>query len=85
MFTQIATECRERGTDFSYFCVGAQKSANTASLFRMAEELGVETVLAKVINDADLAPVKQQLDDFLAGNDAIFVYALVNTLAPSRS
>ncbi len=73
MFTQIAAECRERGTDFSYFCIGIQKSANTVSLFRMAEELGVETVLAKDINDGDLGPVKQKIDSFLAGNDAIYV------------
>ena len=73
MFTQIAADCRERGTNFSYLCVGAQKSANTVSLFRMAEELGVETVLAKDIDDADLAPVRQKLDAFLAGNDAVYV------------
>jgi len=73
MFTQIAAECRERGTDFSYCCIGTQKSANTVSLFRIAEELGVETVLAKDMNDTDLEPVKQKIDAFLAGNDAIYV------------
>jgi len=73
MVTQIAAECRERGADFSYFCIGTQKSANTVSLFRTAEELGVETVLAKDIEDADLEPVRQKLDAFLAGNDAIYV------------
>jgi formiminoglutamase len=73
MFTQIAAECGERGTDFSYFCIGTQKSANTVSLFRIAEKLGVETVMAKDINDGDLAPVKQKIDIFLAGNDAIYV------------
>jgi len=73
MFTQIAAECRERGTDFSYFCVGIQKTANTVSLFRMAEDLGVETVLAKDINDGDLAPVKQRIDAFLTDNDVIYV------------
>jgi len=73
MFTQIASECRERGADFSYFCIGAQKSANTVSLFRIAEELGVETVLARDMNDADLEPVKKKLDAFLAGDDAIYV------------
>jgi formiminoglutamase len=73
MFTQIAAECRERGTDFSYLCIGTQKSANTVSLFRIAEELGVETVLARDMDDADLEPVKQKIDAFLAGNDAIYV------------
>ncbi len=73
MFTQIASDCRERGSDFSYFCIGIQKSANTVSLFRMAEDLGIETVLAKDINDADLAPVNQKIDAFLADNDAIYV------------
>ena len=73
MFTQIAAECRERGTDFSYFCIGTQKSANTVSLFRIAEELGVETVFAKDMDDADLEPVRQKINAFLAGNDAIYV------------
>jgi len=73
MFTQIASECRERGTDFSSFCIGTQKSANTVSLFRIAEELGVEIVLAKDMDDADLEPVKKKIDAFLAGNDAIYV------------
>ena len=73
MFTQIAAECREQGTDFGYFCVGIQKTANTVSLFRMAEELGVDTVLAKDINDGDLAPVKQKIDAFCRQHDAIYV------------
>ncbi len=73
MFTQIAAACQERGTDFSYFCIGAQKSANTVSLFRVAEDLGVETVLAKDMNDAALEPVKKKLDVFLDGNDLIYV------------
>jgi formiminoglutamase len=73
MFTQIAAECREQRRDLSYFCIGAQKSANTVSLFRFAEELGVETVLARDINDFDLEPVKQKLSAFLAGIDASYV------------
>ena len=73
MFTQIAAESRERGTAFSYFCVGTQKSANTVSLFGIAEELGAECVLAKDMDDRDLEPVKQKIDAFLAGSDAIYV------------
>ena len=73
MFTQIAANCRDRGADFSYFCVGTQKSANTVSLFRTAKELGVSTVLAKDIDDANLTPVRQKIDTFLSGNDAIYV------------
>jgi len=72
MFSQIAAECRARELTFSYFCVGTQKSANTVNLFRTADGLGVETVLAKDIDDADLAPVKKKLDGFLAGNDVIY-------------
>jgi formiminoglutamase len=73
MFTQIAAECRKQGAEFSYFCVGAQRSANTVSLFRIAEGLGVETVLAKDMDDAGLEPVKMKLDAFLTGNNAIYV------------
>ena len=73
MFTQIAAGCHERGMDFSYLCVGAQKSANTVSLFRSAEELGVETVFARDVNEADLMPISRRLDSFLAGTDAVYV------------
>ncbi len=40
-FLQIADHCREAGEEFSYFCVGIQRSANTNSLFQTADELGV--------------------------------------------
>jgi len=73
MFYQIAEECEGRGTDFSYFCVGIQRSANTAALFKVAKDLGVETVLAKEVDDSDLEPIKQKLDAFIASNDAIYV------------
>ncbi|MEN8162858.1 MAG: formimidoylglutamase [Acidobacteriota bacterium] len=73
MFTQIEADCRERGADFSYFCVGPQKSANTVKLFRTAEELSVGIVLARDMDDADLAPVKKRIDDFVSANDAIYL------------
>ena len=73
MFNQIAADCRERGAEFSYLCIGAQKSANTVSLFRMAEELGVETVLAKDMDGPDLGPAKEKIDAFLSDNDAVYV------------
>ena len=73
MFTQIAENCQKEGISFSYFCVGIQKSANTANLFKVAEMLGVETVLAKEVYDSNLELVKQKMDTFIAGNDAIYV------------
>ncbi len=73
MFTQIAADCQKAGTEFSYFCVGIQKSANTANLFKVAEMLGVETVLAKEVDDSNLEPIQQKLDAFLARNDSIYV------------
>jgi len=73
MFTQIAADCRDRGTDFRYLCVGVQRSANTVSLFRTADALGVEHVLAKDMDDADLESVRRTLDGFLGGCDVAYV------------
>lgn len=73
MFTQIASDCRERGSKFSYFCVGTQKSANTVSLFRTADDLDVKCVLAKDMENRNMGPVEEKLDAFLADNDSIYV------------
>ncbi len=72
MFRQIADQCQEKGYDFSYFCLGIQKSANTISLFEKADELGVEYVLAKDINSFNLINILESLDKFIFEQDHIY-------------
>lgn len=73
MFLQIADECRRSRTEFSYFCVGIQQSANTASLFRKADELGARYVLARDIDPIDLSAVSRMLDDYIRKHDGIYL------------
>lgn len=53
-FSGIARLCQERGEPFLYHVVGIQQSANTLSLFRRAEELGVDWHLARHLDVARL-------------------------------
>ncbi len=69
MFLQIADMMRDRGQDFRYMVIGIQQSANTRSLFRKAEELGVEYILGRTISDATLDNVFRRIDDFVRGRD----------------
>jgi formiminoglutamase len=74
-FAAIADHCRERNEPFHYHVVGIQQSANTPSLFQLAERLGVDFHLASHI-DARRLP---QLLDLMASwlrDDAPFQVSL---------
>ena len=73
MFSQIADMCSEKERDFSYFCVGIQKTANTVSLFKKAEQLGAGYILEKDINEPALHDIKKQIDEFISKNDQIYL------------
>ena len=47
MFRQIYDLCKNRNLTYSYLCLGIQKHCNTIDLFKTANEIGVEYVLAK--------------------------------------
>ncbi len=72
-FTQIARHCEAVGRGFEYLCIGIQRSANTARLFRTADELGVEYLLARDVVDHDLDRAGRAIDRFCERVDAIYV------------
>ena len=53
MFRQIADICSDRKLKYSYLCIGVQKHSNTIELFKTANRLGAEYMLAKDIIDCD--------------------------------
>ena len=73
MFSQIADGCKKNHKDFSYMCLGIQTSANTISLFKKADTLGVEYVLAKDMIESSYLQISNQIRRFIQKQDHIYV------------
>ncbi|MFL0266919.1 formimidoylglutamase [Candidatus Clostridium radicumherbarum] len=73
MFRQISDICLSKDIDFSYFCIGIQKHSNTIELFKTADKLGVDYILAKDIAQSDMWSVFERLDDFIKHQDKIYI------------
>lgn len=73
MFRQIADMCRNKGLNYSYFCIGIQKHSNTIDLFKTADNLGVKYILAKDIVDKDDWDAMDMLEDFIRSRNNIYV------------
>ncbi len=73
MFRQIADYCSENNYSYNYLCLGIQKSGNTVDLFKTAHRLGVEYLLAKDIELADIWSITEKLDSFIKKNDALYL------------
>lgn len=73
MFKQISDLADDKDINYSYFCIGIQKSGNTLSLFNTAEKLNVEYILAKDMVNMDYYPMMEKLDDFIRKQDHIYI------------
>jgi formiminoglutamase len=73
MFRQIADLCEGKGLKYSYFCMGIQKHGNTIELFKTADRLGAEYILAKDIISSDNWSMLEKLDGFINHNDHIYI------------
>ena len=71
-FRQIADDCAARGWDFNYCCLGVSRFANTAALFKRADELGVTWRLDDDMGVAQLNDTLSVLHDFLANVDHVY-------------
>jgi formiminoglutamase len=72
-FLQIADYCREKSLGFSYFCLGLQTYGNTRSLFKTADVLGVEYILAKDIDEKKLSPIYRKLKKYIKRHHHIYL------------
>ena len=73
MFRQIADENTEQKRPFSYFCAGVQRHSNTIELFKTAQELGVQYLLAKDMARGDHWQIIEKVDFFVSQNDSIYL------------
>lgn len=71
-FRQIADDCRERGWDFNYCCLGVSRFANTPALFQRADELNVAWRLDDDMGILKLEQTLTVLNDFLAKVDHVY-------------
>ena len=73
MFRQIADICKEQELKYSYLCFGVQKHRNTVDLFKTADKLGANYILAKDIVDGDNCNIMEKLDNFIEYKDHIYI------------
>lgn len=73
MFLQIADQCKKDCRNFSYFCLGIQKSANTLSSFKTADKLNVEYVLAKDINELNMSDILSRINEYIKRHKYIYL------------
>nr|WP_202903576.1 formimidoylglutamase [Neofamilia massiliensis] len=73
MFRQIHDLNLENDLTYNYMVMGIQKSSNTVSLFKYADETKTQYVLAREIANGDLYPVFDRLDDFLIDMDHVYM------------
>lgn len=73
MFLQIYDQLKEQHIDFSYLCLGIQKHGNTKALFKSADALSTEYILAKNLIHNNLWDPIEKIDDFITRQDHIYV------------
>ncbi len=71
-FRQIADDCAARGWDFNYCCLGVSRFANTAALFKRADELNVTWRLDDDMGVNQLSAVLQTVHSFIQNVDHLY-------------
>lgn len=73
MFSQIADKCKTEQVDFNYMCLGIQTSGNTRNLFKKAQELNAEHILAKDFNNTDHTEIIEKINGFINRNEHVYL------------
>lgn len=71
-FFEMYQHMTQKGKSFDYLAVGIQPTGNTKALFKRAEEMGIETVLADEIH-IDLNYAIRKIEDFILHHDVIYL------------
>ncbi len=72
-FRQIADRLQGMNQPFKYNCIGIQAAGNTRVLFEAAEQLQVRYTVAEQVQLYQLPTLQQQLADFLAQVDKVYL------------
>jgi formiminoglutamase len=83
MFRQIADDARRREEAFRYCCLGIQRSSNTVELFKTAQQLGVNYLLAGDISMQFDEQIMEQLDSFIQSVPNLYVTVCADVFASS--
>ena len=73
MFSQIADNCLSDNLRFAYMCLGVQASANTLNLFKKADSLGSNYMLAKDFEEHNFDHISQEIANFIDKHENIYV------------
>ncbi len=73
MFSQIADQCKAGNRQFSYMCLGVQTYANTKSLFKRADSLGAEYILAKDMTEVNYKKISSDINKFIEKHRNIYL------------
>jgi len=85
MFRRIARLCAERGEEFRYRVVGIQRSSNTASLFALADRLGVEYHLAREFEESDPERLRAILKRWISEDRPLYVSLCFDVIAAAHA
>ena len=72
-FFQIAKDCKDNGSVFNYFCLGIRKDANDKTLFKTANDLGVDYIENDGFSKEYAKSIVRKLLDFIQKVDHIYV------------
>ncbi|MFC6998938.1 formimidoylglutamase [Rufibacter roseus] len=72
-FRQIAIAYQEQDEKFSYLCLGIQEQSNTRQLFKTAEEVGADYVLADDLQFGVSEQVREKVNTFLGEVDELYI------------
>ena len=72
-FYQIAQDCKDNGSIFSYLCLGIRKDANDKILFQTANDLGVDYIENYGFSKEHAKAIVMKLLGFIQKVDYIFV------------
>lgn len=83
MFRLLALEAEERGERLDYAVIGIQQSANTASLYRSAAEVGCRFLPAVQATGVDV--VLDFIDETCGGSEAIHATLCVDVMSAAHA
>ena len=83
MFRQIAEDASQWEEMFHYFCLGIQRSSNTLELFKTAQQLGVDYLLAGDIFTNNDELIIEKLDYFMQLVPHLYVTVCADVFASS--
>ncbi len=85
MFRQIHDLTKECDDEYKYMVIGIQKSANTVSLFKYADESNTKYILAKEVAHGDIYMTFEKIDEFIREVDHLYITLDIDVVQSSAA